>query len=70
MKSERYILKTTVEDLQLLLGEVGLRFQLLQAFRPVTHHGHLELVIGFICDRQKRQKGVLLSMHSSMFAGR
>lgn len=43
-----YILETTVEDLQLLFGEVSLGLQLLKTLRPVAHHRHLQLVIRFI----------------------
>lgn len=43
-----YILETTVEDLQLLFGEVRLGLQLIKTLWPVAHHRHLQLVIGFI----------------------
>lgn len=44
-----YILKATVEDLQLLFGEVRLGLQLFKAFGPVAHRGHLQLIVCFIC---------------------
>lgn len=40
-----YILKPTVEDLQLLFGEVSLSLELFEALGPVTHRGHLQLII-------------------------
>lgn len=43
-----YIFKATVEDLELLLGEIRLRLQLIESFRPMTHHGHLQLIVHFI----------------------
>lgn len=43
-----YILKTTIENLQLLFGEVRLSFQLVETFWPVTNRRHLKLIICFI----------------------
>lgn len=50
-----YILKTTVEDLQLRFAEVGLGFQLIKTLWPVTHHRHLQLVICFIYRERERE---------------
>lgn len=51
-----YILETTIEDLQLLFGEVSLGFQLVESLGPVTHHRHLELIICFICREEKESE--------------
>lgn len=50
-----YILKPTIEDLQLLFGEVSLGFKLLKTLRPVTHHRHLKLIICFIYEEDKER---------------
>lgn len=52
-KNLNYILKPTVEDLQLLFGEVSLSLQLFEALGPVTHRGHLQLIICFICQEDE-----------------
>lgn len=49
----KYILEATIENLQLLLGEVSLGFQLLKTLWPVTHRCHLKLIIGIICSKVK-----------------
>lgn len=51
-KNLNYILKPTVEDLQLLFGEVSLGLELIKALGPVTHRGHLQLIVCFICRRE------------------
>lgn len=55
-KNLNYILKPTVEDLQLLFGEVSLSLELIEGLGSVTHRGHLQLIICFIC----QEDGTLL----------
>lgn len=50
-----YILETTIEDLQLLFGEISLGFQLLKTLWPVTHRCHLKLIICFIYREEKER---------------
>lgn len=56
-----YILETTIEDLQLLFGEVGLGLQLLETLRPVGHCRHLQLFVGFICEEEEEGDAVYTS---------
>lgn len=51
-----YILETPIEDLQLLFGEVSLRFQLVKALRSVTHRRHLQLLICFIYRQERGER--------------
>ena len=51
-----YVLEAPVEDLKFLLGEVGLGLQLFQALWPVTHRGHLQLIIHLIYTEGGRQR--------------
>lgn len=51
-----YILEAAIENLQLLFGEVGLGFQLLEALWPVAHRRHLQLVICFIWREEEEEE--------------
>ena len=51
-----YILEAAIENLQLLFGEVGLGFQLLEALWPVAHCRHLQLIICFIWREEEEER--------------
>lgn len=51
-----YILETTIEDLQLLFGEVSLGFQLIKPLWPVTHRRHLQLIVKFIYMGREKER--------------
>lgn len=43
-----YVFEAAVKDLKLLTGETGLCFELLQAFRTMTHCRKLELIFNAV----------------------
>ena len=46
-----YVLEAPVEDLELLLGELGLLLQLVHALRAMAHGGQLKVIFNAVCGR-------------------